>query len=89
MRLNSNRMFQSLALAVAMAALSGAAWAQCTPAGIQGPVKVSLINTPFPCASLDPVPGGALPALPNPAAEEIARREHIYISTPIPTGGLA
>jgi phage replication-related protein YjqB (UPF0714/DUF867 family) len=66
-----------------MAALSGAAWAQCTPAGIQGPAKVSLINTPFPYASLDPVPGGGLPALPNPSGDEIVRREDIYVSTPL------
>lgn len=79
---NSRKMFKTLAVAAALSMAGSAAWAQCTPAGIQGPAEVSLISAPFPYASLDPVPGGSLPALPSPS-DEIVRREHIYISTPL------
>lgn len=79
---NSRKMSQILAVAATLIMTGGTAWAQCTPAGIQGPAKVSLISAPFAYASLDPVPTGTLPALPSPS-DEIVRREHIYVSTPL------
>lgn len=82
MNRNSSKMFQILTLAAALTAVGCAVQAQCTPDDIEGPAEVSLINTPFPYASLDPVPGGTLPALPDPD-DEIVRREHIYLSTPL------
>lgn len=61
------------------------ALAQCAPSGDANSVSVGLITQPFAYADLEPALTAeeiaALPALPDPADEEIALREHAYIST--------